>query len=235
MLPIYTLRSPEPGTPDGGAPPATEPPRTFTQEDFDRAIGKVRAEATKPFADYAALKEKVARLAEAEERAATLATQLEESGKTADEKQRLAGERASKVIERERAAALEGKLAAEAERDAIKNRYVSEKLAFSIGRGLDTAKVLSEAREDAVLAFRSAAKIEHDDEGSISSVEYDGIAYKDVASAAAAFLKSKPYLASAGRLPVGGGTNRPTAGGQSGQSLSSMTAAEAFGRAFSDK
>ena len=48
------------------APPAPAEPRTYSQEEFDRVLGRVRAEERQKFADYDDLKQKASKFEEIE-------------------------------------------------------------------------------------------------------------------------------------------------------------------------
>lgn len=56
-----------------------KPPRTYTQEEFDRVIGKVRSEERSKFGDYDDLKERASRYDEIAESAKTQEERLQES------------------------------------------------------------------------------------------------------------------------------------------------------------
>lgn len=65
---------------ESAAPPAEQAPeaRTYSQEDFDRIVGRIRTEEREKFADYTTLKEKAERYDEAANAAKTAEEKLQE-------------------------------------------------------------------------------------------------------------------------------------------------------------
>ena len=199
----------------GGGGGGGETPKTFTQEDLNKVVGQRLADERKKYADYDSHKEKAAKLADVEAELAKLREEKADAGKTAEERERLAADRAAKQLERERNEITTKLTASEQRAEASENRYRSLIVSNALGSGLDAAKVLSTARDDAIEALRSRSEIEIGDDGKILTVTYGGIAYKTPAEAATAFLKDKDFFA-AGPSGGGGGTKPPTGGGGAG-------------------
>ncbi len=210
----------EGGEGGGGDPPPDAP--KFTQKDFETALGKRLNEERRKYADYDDLKKQVGELSTLKQKLEELETEKAKAGKTAEEIQRMEAEKAARQLQRERDEYTAKMSAAEKRAIEAENMLRNERIERALGAGLDSAKVLSSAREDAVMLFRSAAKVEFDDDGKLASVQYGGLTYKTAAEAAAAFLKDKDHLASAGR-PAGGGSQRPTGGGTNGRPLHEMS------------
>jgi hypothetical protein len=208
--PLFSPEDPPGG--GGGGAPTPEPAKTFTQADIDKVLGQRLAEERKKFADYDDVK---ARAKAQEEANAELAKRLEElelKGKSAEEREKIAAEKAAKRLEAERNEITAKMTAAEQRAEAAEKKYRTKIVDDALGGGLDKAKVLSSARASAVKLFRDEAKIELDDDGKVVSIEYGGMSHKSVDDAAAAFLKDNDYLA-AGDVPRGGGTKSPNGGG----------------------
>lgn len=201
-------------------------PKTFTQEEHqaavNAAIGKrLGEEKTKYEAEKRTLSEKLADM----ERAQTeLQEKLDSVGKTKDELERDNAAKAAKQIEKAAKESKERETLLSTERDGWKGKYIGREVADQLGRSLDAAKVLGSARADAILGLRTSAEIVHDDEGRITSITYEGVAYDTVDKAAAAYLKMKPFFASAG-TGGGGGTKPPNGNGAAagGRALHEMS------------
>jgi hypothetical protein len=205
----------EGGDAGGGAgAPGNEPApaKTFTQDEFNSLLGKRLAEERKKFADYDQVKERHKQLEETSAEMAKRLEELELKGKTSEEREKHAAEKASKRIEQERSELTTKLTAAEQRAEAAEKRYRTKVVDGALGEGLDTAKVFSSARSDAIRLLREESKIELDDDGKVISIEYGGILHKTAAEAAAAFLSDREYLA-AGEVPKGGGTKSPNGGG----------------------
>jgi hypothetical protein len=209
----------------GGTPPAPTgepPPKTFTQDEVNAFLAKEK----KRFGDYDALKAGAAKATELEQQLAKLHEERELAGKSADEKARIEGERAKKRMDDERAVISK-------ERDDAKALAVSRDIRLKttitrteLSAGLVGAKVYPDSLGDAVTLMAAASKVEivEDEDGnaSIASIVLGGITYKTAREAAEAFLKTKPYFASAGG--GGAGTPRPNGGGAMPKDLSSLPA-----------
>lgn len=201
-----------------GEPPApgnTQPEKTFTQADLDRIVGQRVGEATKKFADFDTFKAQAAKVSEIEAELTKLREEKEMAGKSAEEQQRIAAERAAKALDRERSDWNTKLTAAEQGRAEYEKKYRDVVISHGLGSLLDGAKVLSSARDFAIKAFRDSSTVELDDSGKVVSITYNGVAYTKTSEAAAAFLKDNEFLASAGTA-VGGGTKPPNGGGAAG-------------------
>lgn len=208
---------PSGGGGDGGGGGGDQQPKTFTEAEvqarIDAAAGKIRNDEKKKYADFDKFKEAAGKLPELEQKLTELNASLEDTKLSADEKQRKAAERAAKQIETERAELTKAKKEAEDQAQSWKGKFLNGEISRAVGAALVAGNVLAGAQADAVSLFIAQSKIEHDDDGKISLIELNGVAHTDVASAATAFLKSKPHLVSGGKPPVGGGTKPPNAGG----------------------
>lgn len=213
----------------GGA--GGDPPKTFTQDDVNRIVGQRVGEATKKFADYDSLKQAASEVPTLKQRLEELEADKAKQGKTAEEIQRMEADKAARQLQREREDANTKLTAAEKRALDAENALRTERTERALGAGLDGANVFAAAREDAVLLFSAASKVEFDDAGKVASVTYNAVAYKTAADAAKAFLKDRPHLASAGR-PAGGGTTPPSGGGgMNGRPLYELSEDELLQRA----
>ena len=228
-VPHELLRSPEPEGGGGGGAPA--PDKTFTQADLDRIVGQRIGEATKKFADYETVRTQAQKASEYETELTKLREEKEMAGKTADEQNRIAADRAARSMERERADNATKLTAAEKRAEEAEGRYKRAVVSQNLGSALDTAKVLTSAREKAIRLMREDAQLDIDEDGKVVSVTYNGIAFKTAAEAAHAFLRDNDFLASA-PASSGGGTKPPNAGGNSsGGSLYDLPQDELLTRA----
>lgn len=204
------------GPPAPGAPGADPAKRTFTQEDFDAQIGKIRKEERAKFADYEDLKTKAAEAAELKLKNAELTESVEGIGKTASEKAALQAEKAAKQIREKEEELLKANKAIEERATKAEQKLRSERINAVVGAGLDAAKVYPSARAHAAKILSTEAEIDLDDEtGKITSVTWGGVAHKNMSDAAAAFLKENPHFADAG-TPGGAGSRVPSGGGGQG-------------------
>jgi hypothetical protein len=233
-VPHEPLRSPE-GDAGGGGGGGTSSEKTFTQADLDRIVGQRIGEATKKFSDYETVKTQAQKAAEYETELAKLREEKEMQGKTAEEQNRIAADRAARAMERERSESATKLTAAEKRAEEAENRFRRAVISQNLGSALDSAKVLTSAREKAIRLMREDAQIELDDDGKIASITYNGIAFKTAAEAAHAFLRDNDFLASA-PASSGGGTKPPNAGGNSsGGSLFDLPQDELLSRASGQK
>lgn len=209
---------PLPGAPpvaDPAAPPADAPPaKVFTQADIDAIAGKIKADAKKQFADYETLKTQALKTTDLERKLSELTASLEDSKLSAEEQKRAAAQRAAAQIEAKQVE-LEQKARQSEEAGLVwKTKFMDGEISRSIGASLDNNNVLQAAKADAILLLKSAAKIDHDEDGKIILIELGGASFTNTQDAAVAFLKARPHLVSAGRPPVGGGSGRPNGGGK---------------------
>jgi ribosomal protein L22 len=217
LLRSERLFAPEGDPPAGGGAGGNDPPpaKTFTQEDFDRAIGKVRSEERAKFKDYDDLKKQVGELSTLKSRLEELESEKQKAGKTADEIRAMEADKAAKQLQRERDENSQKLTVAEQRAAEAEAKLLKREQMLALGSGLDAAKVLGSARDKAIKLFLDDAKVDFDDDGKVVSVTYNGIAHKDAASAAAVFLKDNPFMAAAPG-GGGGGTKLPNGGGGTG-------------------
>lgn len=226
----------EEGGGEGGGGGGSEPPKTLTEAEaqarFDKAANSIREEVKKQYKDYDKLKEQSGKVPDLIKQIEDLKIQIGDVNKTAEEKQRDAAARAAKQIETERAELELGKSEAEKDRDKWKNLHFESQAITSLGAALDTAKVTREDRADALTLFRAGlTKINHDEDGRVVSVIYEGVEHAKLEDAAAAFLKTRPRMIAVAKPPVGGGTKTPNASGAPGGALKDMTPEQAFATA----
>lgn len=213
--------APDEGAGAGGAPTTTgagsttvEPAKTFTQAELDAIVAGRLAKERKGWearvAELEPLKAQVARIAELEQ-------QLQEHelrGKSAEEKARIAADQAAKrIAEREQQLTKE-RDEQKARADKAEEDRRADRVRAALTDALVKAKAYPEAIDDAVGAFAAATTdLEFDERAQLVSLTYGGLLYKraDLAKAAEAFLKTKPYFAAA--TGGGAGTPRPNGGG----------------------
>lgn len=230
-VPNGNLYSPEGDAGGGGGAP---PEKMFSQADLDRIVGQRIGEATKKFSDFETLKSQAAKVAEYEAELTKLREEKETAGKSAEEVNRIAADRAAKALERERTEATTKLTASEKRAADAEAKYTTLVVSQNLGQGLDSAKVLPSAREKAIRLMREDAKIEMDDDGKVVGVTYNGIAYKTPAEAAEAFLKDNDFLASAPSVR-GGRSTPPNSGGSGGAALFDLSQDELLSRASAHK
>lgn len=202
------LHAPE--DPPGGPPPAaTEPPKTFTQDDLNAILAKERKSAEAKTvqaieaARQAAQKEADAKLAE---QAARL-EELENKGKSAEERERLAAEKAAKAIQAERDS-LSAKLAEHEATIKAKDERIAHIRNVNLVTGLyGEAKGLPTMLRHAIPAILADIQFDFDETDKATAARIDGLT-KTPAEAIKHWL-SKPendgFLAHAGG---GSGGNR---------------------------
>ena len=212
------LMSPDDTAAAGGGAGDTPPALTKEQQAlFDSTLGKrLGEERARAAQDVEAAKAEQTKLAkEHADAVAELAKIREErelEGKTAAEKDKINADKAARAIERERLEA-DAKLKeaqGRAEQSVAKLR--DRDISAALGSGLDSSKVLPEARAKAIAALKFEAKVELDDDGNVTSVTYGGRSHKSAAEAAVEFLKDNPFFASNGGAS-GNGTRPPNASG----------------------
>lgn len=220
-------------TSDNGGGGGESPKKTFTQEDFDRAIGKVRAEERKKFADYDELKAKVAEFGGIREELDRLKEERELEGKSAAERERISAEKAAKALERERADSAKKLSEAEAKASGFEKRFRDMVISRSLGEALTGAGVIPDATVKAAMLLQQDATVDLDDDMKISGFTYGGVAYKDAAEVAKQFLKDNAWLAKANPAQGGGTTPPNGTGGHSDRSVREQSAEENFAAGLS--
>lgn len=212
--------NPPAGGGGGGNPPPGEPPKTFTQADVDKMIQARLAKEQAKFADYDAIKEKAGKVDTLSKELEDIKVQLEDAGKTADQKAKAEAERAAKAQLQKIEDADKRAAAAEAKEKAAIATLTAERIAnhvtAALGRGEADPRFLS----DAVKIFMSDAKIELTEDGRSITVEYNDGKYKDPVDAAKAWLRDKPNFAKA---PAGGSGGAPPGGFPPGSDPSKMS------------
>lgn len=193
-------------------PPGEDGPR-FTQKDVDSIVGK-RVEETvkKKYGNYDQLVQQVADLSPLKTQVEELLAEKAKQGKTAEEIQRMEADKAARLLQREKDEFSTKLTVAEKRAEQVAAKLRERDTAAALGQALDTAKVLTSARAQAIRLMAGESTIELDDDGKVTSIVYAGVTHKTVEEAATAFLKTNDFLASAGR-PAGGGTQRPNGGG----------------------
>ena len=212
------------GNGGGGAPP---PAKTFTQEEVARIAAKEKSEGER--AARAKLESELRAkydtdLAERDKRI----QELELKGKTEDERREIERRQRSEADEKARKAReaelLKERDDARAEGLSYRNRWLDDRKAVQVGSALVSAKVVASAADDARAVFSQVSKIETDDDGNVTSVIYGGQTYTKLAEAAAAFLRDRPFFASASAPGGGSGMRQGGSGGNGSQrQLDEMT------------
>lgn len=209
---------PEPAPGDPPPTPPVDAPK-FTQAELDKYATDRAKKAT---AEATEAKAKLEELTKAQVELQAKADELELKGKSAEEKARIAAEKAAKQIEAEKAAALkdsaDSKAIAAAAIAALRGHVVGGQ----ISQALIAAKALPDGLKHAVPAFMAEVVIVTDDDHKITSITFDGVLQKDLATAATAWLAKNPLFAPA----IGGGGTRGGAGGLGGKPLHEMTVDE---------
>lgn len=103
-----------------------------------------------------------------------------------------------------------GELSQRHERTLAEHR--SFRVAHTIGEALVGANVLPTALRFATDAMVRESTFEHDEAGNIVAITWSGKRYTNAREAAASYLHTNEFLASAGSV-IGGGTVRPNSGG----------------------
>jgi hypothetical protein len=228
MPPIYIrgpLRAPEgEGGAGGGGAPSDD--KKFNQADLDRIAAQVRRETEKKFDGFDELKKKASQVDELSTQVSKLQEDLELKGKHAADQEKILAERARKQSEKELEALKSQVGELTVARDGANTRLRMFQVETALGTALHSAGVLQSAHSDALNSLMRTSEIELDDKGTISSVKFDGVPQKDLASAAAAFLSAKPHFKAA--KPGGGGTTTPNGGTPTGERLQSLSPEEAL-------
>lgn len=204
------------GTGEGGGG-SGEPPKTFTQEQVNSFLAKEQ----KKIEDRLA-KQYGEASAKTQAELDALKIQIEENGKSAAEKERLAAERAR--------AGMESKLSEQskaiAERDALlaqSNQRLRDTLVdHELNALFAKANVMPAMMRAALLVFRNDAKLEHGDDGAITSVDVGTKRFASLGEAVADWMKENGagYTAA----PKGGaGTQLGNAGSGSGPAFKRST------------
>lgn len=183
------------GAGDAGA--GGKPDKTFTQAEFNSHLASARKaferDAEKKMADAIA-----AQKAELE----ALKIQLEESGKSSAEKERLAADRARAAIERDLDAERKARAADAAALAQSKMQLRETTLGYELSGLFAAKKAAPESLQDAVDLFKLRAKIEYDEDGKVVGVDYGSGRYETVEKAVDAFWKDRGATFSA--APAGG-------------------------------
>lgn len=200
---------------EGGQKPA----KTYTQAEFDAQMANARRaferDAEKKLAEAMATTR-----SELDE----LKVKLEESGKSATEKERLAAERARTTAETK--IAEQAKLLAE--REASLAASVTELRDTRLGHELDglfvKAKVLPEAMRAARLVFLSDTKFEYDAEGKVAGVDVGTKRFSNVGEAVSDWMKTNGSIYVA--APPGGAGTKVGNAGAGSRSYENMSRSE---------
>lgn len=188
----------------------------LSQADVDKLLGKrigeVEQRITKRLTEAHQAKQ-----SEYEAKIAELTHQLEDSGKSAEQRERNAELRAQKQREKELADLRTAHEAEQKKATAALDRLRTREISLQLGNALDGAKVLTSARADAIEILMAKAKIEVDEDYQVTSVVYEGTEYGTLAEAATAFLKTKPHYLSAGAPPNRQDQKPPNRGGKPDQ------------------
>lgn len=212
--------APDEGAAAGGAASAagTAPAeKTYTQADIDRMMGQRLASKEK---ELAAVKAEVesskAKLAEFDSLTTRLQA-LEDEKLSAAEKARKDAERAAKAIADREAALAKERDEWRGKAETAERRRVEANVSREVGDALAAAKALPGVLKHAIPAFRSEVEIDTDEDGRITAVRFDGVARKDLADAAGAWLTANPHFQ---QHPGGGsGAQKPNGAGLSGRPL----------------
>lgn len=209
------------GDPPPPPPPGDDGPK-FTQKDVDSIVGKrVDEVVKKKYGNYDQLVQQVADLSPLKTQVEELLAEKAKQGKTAEEIQRMEADKAARLLQRQQEESTTKLTAAEKRAEAYATKLRERDTAAALGQALDAAKVLTSARAQAIRLMAGESTIELDDDGKVTSIVYGGVTHKTVEEAATAFLKTNDFLASAGS-PAGGGTKRPNGGG-TGRPLHEMS------------
>jgi hypothetical protein len=195
----------------GGGGGDGEQKLSITQKEIDAMMGRRLAEERKKYEGHEDFKAQAAKAKEFEAELVKLREETELAGKSAEERERIAAEKARKTMERSVEEATTKQTAAEKRAEAAEQRYRDSVIERGLSGGLDAGKVLQSAKDDAVDIFRRKSKVEIGDDGKITEVMYGGLPYKTAAEAAVAFMKDHPHFAPA--TGGGGGSRPPNAGG----------------------
>lgn len=210
--------------PNPGDPPPTppEPKRLeLTQAQLDAMI---QDRLKRSAAERDELKTRLDAITKAQAELQAKNDELELKGKSADEKARMAAEKAAKQIEADRTAALKERDDAKAIADAATKSLRAHVIGSQVSQALIAAKALPTSLRHATPAFLADIEIDADEHHGITAVRLGGVAQKDVATAAAEWLKSNPHFA---QHTGGGGTKGGAGVGTSdGRPLHELSASE---------
>jgi len=202
--------APEPDLSGGGGggggnpPPAPEPKKLeLTQAELDKLIVDRNKKAT---AEAEELRKRLADLEENTKKLQAERDELDLKGKSAEEKARIAAERAAKKIEDEKSAAQKAAAEATARAEATAAKYRAHVVSQQASDALLAAKALPTAIKHAAQAFLADLTIETDPETyAITSITLGGVAQPSIAKAAEEWLRTYPHFAAA---PAGGAGTR---------------------------
>lgn len=138
------------------------------------------------------------------------ADELELKGKSADEKARIAAQKASEKLEADRAALAKERDEAKAVAEAAQKSLRSHIVGSQVSEALMAAKALPASLRHAAPAFLAEVEIDTDEAHKITGVRLGGVAQKDLATAAAEWLKTNTHFAAAAQ----GGSGSSGQGGR---------------------
>jgi hypothetical protein len=193
---------------NGGGGGNEEKP-AFTQKQVNDMLAKEKGKLT---AAQAELKKELDEIRKSHAELKTHADELELKGKTAEEKARISADKAAKQIEADKAAALKERDDAKAIADAATKSLRAHVVGTQLSHALIAAKALPTSLKHAVPAFLADVEIDTDESNTVTAVRLGGVAQKDLAEAATAWLKTNSHFAS----HAGGGGTKGGAGGPAG-------------------
>lgn len=195
------------GAGDAGGDGGKGGDKTFTQAEVNAFLAreqrKIEERMTKAQAEASAKTQ-----AELDD----LKIKLEESGKSAAEKERLAAERARTAIEARLAETEKARVAAESLAAQHAQSLRDTRVDYELNSLLNGHKVLPEAMRFALLGFRQDSKLEFDDEGKVVGVDLGTKRYASLSEGVSEWMRANGALFVA--APAGGaGTRAGNAGG----------------------
>lgn len=210
---MTTENQPTPTLPTGEPKPSD---RAFSQEDVDRIV----KDRLKRIGDVDALSAKAKRADELEAELAQLREERELAGKSEAERAKAIAERTAARYERELQDERKRLADLSAERERIAGELRETRVGHQVSKALVEAKVYSAAMSDAQATFVRECEIETDERHGITAITFGGARFTSIGEAAAAFLKAKPYFASA--PTTGGAGSRGGAPLGAGRSLADL-------------
>ncbi len=201
---------------DGGKPAGD---KTFTQAEVNAIIARERRSTedklTKQFGESTA---------KTHADLDALRVQLEESGKSSAEKERLAAERTRNAMEAKNAELAKGVAERDAALTAAQHELRETRLGHELTSLFGAKKVLPEMTRAATLVFRADSKIEYGDGGKVVSVDVGAKQFNTVAEALDDWMTTNGagYVAA----PSGGAGTRAGNAGVGRKSLGEMSLTE---------
>lgn len=192
-------------------------------------VGREVSALKAKYAGFDDIKAKAGQVDDLTAKMAELQQQIEDAGKTAEQKERDRGEREMATLK----AKLEAQTAQIAEYDgkvsAAEAAHRQTRASHMLATALSQADVYPDASADALSGMLANSDLDFNDETGaletltlkINGTRYGSDKLKD---AAAAFLETKPYFAKS--APGGTGTRLPTGGGGHSKPLHEMTSEE---------